>query len=358
MRNIGIIGCGQWGAKHARVCQNIPGWRLIRVADLQYEKAQALAQSYSGVTACRDFQELLADPQIEAVILATPASTHYDLALMALEAGKHTLVEKPLTLQPQQSQGLLELSHQRGLTLMVGHTFEYNPAIEILRTLVQSGELGTLYYLDMARLNLGLYQRDVNVVYDLCPHDISMMIAVLGERPISVSARGHSLMHGGVIDMAYIEYRFAGGLAVNSQVSWLAPLKVRQMTLVGSRKMVIFDDTSLTAPIRIFETHITPPDETERYEDWQHAYHYGPITTPAVPGGEPLRRQAEHFFACIGQSAVPLTDGVNGRNVVSVLDAVQRSIQNRARPFSVYYMDDPHVLDKNSESSSSEGVRQ
>lgn len=337
MKNVGVIGCGYWGAKHARVLNSLTNAHLHSVADLDAAKVQAVAEKYPGVESLQDIDRLLANPEIEAVVIATPASSHYKLALQALNAGKHVFVEKPLTLFPQEAEELIEVSEKAGLTLMVGHTFEYHPAVEVLRQVVQSGELGDLYYLDAARLNLGLYQRDVNVIHDLSPHDISTMIYVLGQRPVEVSTRGYSVVHGGVVDVAYIEYRFASGFVANSRVSWLAPKKMREMTIVGSQKMVIYDDVSETDPIMIYEKHIEPPTETEEFKDWKFSYHYGDNRAVPVPSGEPLQIEVAHFIECVETGQKPRTDGHNGRTVVSILHAAQLSLQNGGRAQPVEY---------------------
>ncbi|MBN9393031.1 MAG: Gfo/Idh/MocA family oxidoreductase [Chloroflexi bacterium] len=339
MINVGIIGCGYWGAKHARVVSESAQACLHSVADLDPEKVKAITTKYDTVRGLTDFQALLDDPEIQAVIIATPASTHYNLARQALAAGKHVMVEKPLSVYPQECQQLIDLANQEKLTLMVGHTFEYHPRVEALRKLIRSNELGDLYYLDAARLNLGLYQRDVNVIHDLSPHDISIMIYVLEKRPIEVATRGYSIVHGGVVDLAYIEYRFDNGLVANSRVSWLAPKKVREMTVVGSKKMVVYDDIDDANPIQLFEKGIVPPHETEKFGDWKFAYQYGEAVSVPVRGEEPLKTEIEHFIDCLKTGKKPLTDGINGRTVVSVLHAAQLSLRNNGRPQTVEYYD-------------------
>ncbi len=339
MQNIGIIGCGYWGAKHARVLSELPEVCLHSVADFELDRIKAITDKYAGVSGTQDFTTLLTDPEITGVIIATPASTHYKLALQALKAGKHVLVEKPLAIFPQEAQHLLDVATEEKLTLMVGHTFEYNPAVEVLREVVHSGQLGDLYYLDTARLNLGLYQRDVNVIHDLSPHDISIMIFVLGQRPVEVATRGYSVVHGGVVDVAYIEYRFDNGLVANSRVSWLSPKKTREMTIVGSEKMVIYDDVAEVNPIQIFDRGIVPPQESEKFSNWKFAYQYGEVSNPVIPGGEPLKREIVHFVDCIKTGQKPLTDGVNGRAVVSILHAAQLSLKNNGRSQPVEYYD-------------------
>ncbi len=339
MKNIGIIGCGYWGAKHARVVAEYPGACLHSVSDFETERYKAITDKYERVTGTNDYRNLLNNPEIEGIIIAAPASTHYKLALEVLNAGKHVLVEKPLTIFPQEAQHLIDVANQNHLVLMVGHTFEFNPAVEALRQVIMSQVLGELYYLDTARLNLGLYQRDVNVIHDLCPHDISIMIYILGQRPIEVATRGYSVVHGGVVDVAYIEYRFENGLVANSRLSWLSPKKTREMTIVGSQKMAVYDDTLEFGKIQIFDKGVIPPRETEKFAEWKFAYQYGEVYSVPIAEGEPLKLEVADFIECIKTGKAPRTDGVNGRSVVSVLNAAQLSLLNNGRPQPVEYYD-------------------
>jgi predicted dehydrogenase len=345
VKNIGIIGCGYWGAKHARVVSELPTARLHSVADLDPAKVAAVTEKYADVQGLTDFGQLLAESEIDGVVIATPASTHFPLALRALEAGKHVMVETPITVYPEQAQRLIEIAAARRLTLMVGHTFEYHPAVEALREIVQSGELGDLYYLDLARVNLGLYQRDVNVIHDLSPHDISIMLYVLGQRPVEVATRGYSMVHGEMVDVAHIEYRFANGLVANSRVSWLAPRKAREMTIVGSKKMVVYDDVAERDPVMVFDKGIVPPRETGHFSEWKFAYQYGDSRAVPLASGEPLKRELSHFVECLTTGQRPKTDGVNGRTVVSILHAAQLSWQNGGRPEPVDYLDAPAAFE-------------
>jgi predicted dehydrogenase len=347
MLNIGVIGCGYWGAKHARVVNELENANLYAVSDFDYNKVKEITANYQVAETYDTAVDLLNNPKVDAVIIATPASSHYSLALEALEAGKHVLVEKPLSIVPQEAQHLIDVANSKKLTLMVGHTFEYHPAVHTMRDIIQSGELGDLYYMDTTRINLGLYQRDVNVIHDLCPHDISIMIYMLGERPVEISTKGYSVVHGGVVDIAYLEYRFADGFVANSRVSWLAPRKEREITIVGSKKMVVYDDVADKNPINIYEKGIRPPKETEKFTEWKFAYHYGEVTPVKIPGGEPLKIEVSHFLQCIQSGEKPLTDGINGRTVVSILNAAQLSLRDAGRPKIIEYYDAlPHRKDK------------
>lgn len=343
MKRIGVLGCGYWGAKHARVLNELPNVVLHRVADVDAIKAQAIAEKYPGVAWTTSLEALLTDPELDGLIIATPASTHAQLALKALAVGKHVMVEKPLALYPDQAQALIDEAQANKLTLMVGHTFEYHPAVHALHQIVQEGTLGRLYYLDIARLNLGLYQRDVNVIYDLSPHDISIMIYVLGERPIAVNARGYSMVHRGVVDVAYIEYHFASGLVANSRVSWLSPNKVRELTLVGSNRMAVYNDITPEAMLQIHDRGIVPPTETENFTDWKFAYQYGATAIVPLPLDEPLKTEIQHFVDCITTGRTPLTDGRNGQQVVAVLHAAQQSLLHGGRYQAVDYADAPRT---------------
>ena len=283
--------------------------------------------NYPGTRATTDFNELLAS-DVEAVVIATPIRTHYALAQAALLAGKHGLGETPLTASSVEAEELTGIAEERGLTLMVGHTFEYNEAIRRLRRIVASGELGDLYYIDAARLNLGLFQPDINVLWDLAPHDLSILLYVLGLDPLEVSARGSSSVRPGIHDVAYLELRFPGNLLAHMHFSWLDPCKVRRITIVGSKKMVVCNDLSETEKIRIYDKGVECPFETDQFEEFHLQYRYGGVSIPHVPVTEPLRVQCEHFLSCIRTGERPQSDGRVGAKVVRILEQADRSLHN------------------------------
>jgi predicted dehydrogenase len=277
---------------------------------------------------------------VDAVVVATPPSTHVAVALEAIAAGKHVLVEKPLATTAAGARHLMNASAEAGVTLMVGHTFEYNAAVRKLRELVRSNELGQLYYLDSARLNLGLYQTDVNVILDLAPHDVSIINYVLGRRPAAVQAWASRHAHRRFEDVAYLRLFYDDfyddqGLSANIHVSWLDPCKVRRLTAVGSKKMAVYDDLATEERIRVLDKGVSPPLEPGNLAQPPMSYRYGDILVPFVASDEPLEIQDRHFLQCVLTGSTPLTDGENGLAVVEVLEAAQLSLR-LGRPVPLY----------------------
>ena len=324
---VGVVGYGYWGPKLVRNFSEMGKATLTWVADLDRERLDRLRAHYPSLHTTQDYDEMLRS-DIDAVVVATPIRTHYRLAKAALLAGKHVLVEKPLTASAHEADELIELAERRNLRLMVGHTFEYNGAIRALRNLVRSGELGRIYYVDAARLNLGLFQTDINVIWDLAPHDLSILLYVLGLDPIAVSARGTANVRPGIHDVAYLEVDFPGGVLAHLHLSWLDPCKVRRVTIVGSRKMVVCNDVADAEKIRIYDKGVDRPYETDQFSDFHLAYRYGDVTIPHVPFQEPLRLQCEHFVECILAGTRPQSDGRVGAKVVRILEQADRSLLN------------------------------
>ena len=321
---VGVVGCGYWGPQLIRNFNELRTSELVAVAERRPDRLDYVIEHYRQVTPLADYQELLRQ-DIDAVVVATPIQTHFALARAALLAGKHVLVEKPLATSVQDALELKRLAAERNLVIMVGHTFLYNPAVRELRRLVASGELGEIYYLDAARLNLGQFQREVDVIWDLAPHDISILCYVLQRRVKRVSARGSACVQPGVHDVAYLELLFEGDIRAQIHVSWLDPCKVRRLTIVGDRKMAVYNDTSFTEKIRIYNTGVEPPI-TDNFGEFQLSYRYGEMTAPYIPWQEPLRLQCEHFLSCVQSGATPETDVDHGIEVVAVLEAATRSL--------------------------------
>ena len=317
---IGVVGVGYWGSKQLRVMRSTPGVSRAIAVDARLPLLSGMAHLLTeggGYTSLR-----AALPHVDAVVVATPPATHVEVALEAIRAGKHVLVEKPLATSPAGARRLIEAAREAGVTLMVGHTFEYNGAVVMLRELVQTQELGELYYLDSARLNLGLYQSDVNVVSDLAPHDISIANYVLGATPTSVRAWGSHHVDPVFEDVAHLELDYADvGVSAHIHVSWLDPRKVRQVTAVGSKRMVVYDDTAAER-IRVHDKAVLP--DTDRRSPSRFSYHHGPITSPVVPFEEPLAVQARHFVEC-------LTTGARPGSRVPALVPAPRSLRAGAR---------------------------
>jgi predicted dehydrogenase len=322
---VGVIGCGYWGPHLIRNLHEMTEADLLAVSDQRPDRLAYVADRYPGVELFADHRELLASG-LEAVVIATPIHTHHALARDALMADRHVLVEKPLAASVAEAAELVRLARQRGLVLMAGHTFIYNPAVRELRRLVQQGDLGRIYYGDAARLNLGLFQRHANVLWDLAPHDISILMHVLNDEPVVVSARGSACVYAGVHDVCYLELQFTSGASAHIHVSWLDPDKVRRLTLVGDRRMAVFDDVSSTTKLRIYDRGVERP-EVDNYGEFEVAYRHGEIVIPYITRREPLRLECEHFLECVLSGRRPLSDGEQGLAVVAALEAAERSLQ-------------------------------
>lgn len=322
---IGVVGVGYWGSKHLRVLRSLPEVATVIVVEERATGMPELQADLAAGTAFRSLAEAL--PHLDGVVLATPPTTHESLALQAIRAGKHVLVEKPLATSVLAARGLLNAAQEHGVQLMVGHTFEHNDAVKRLREVVQTGELGDLYYLDSARLNLGLYQRDVNVVMDLAPHDVSIANYVLDAEPTSVTAWGARHVHPILEDVAYLRLDYESvGVRANVHVSWLDPAKVRRTTAVGSRKMAVYNDLAAEERLRIYDKAVLRQAGGDGAVPGL-SYHVGDTLSPRISFDEPLVVQDRHFARCVLDGSRPETDGERGLAVVKVLEAAQISIE-------------------------------
>lgn len=335
--NVGIIGCGYWGPKLARNFHDLPNADLSWVADLREDRLAEIKDLYPGVRTTRNYRHLI-DSDIDAVVIATPVSSHYPLACEALQAGKHALVEKPITAVSDQAQELTNLAAEKGLTLMVGHTFEYNPAVEAIKEIIQSGELGVIYYLNSVRANLGLLQPDINVMWDLAPHDISIIRYILGSAPDRVSARGATYVNKNhnLHEVAYLNIYFDNGIMANLQLSWLDPVKQRTLTIVGSKKMLVYDDIA-DDKVTIFDKGVEVPPYSVTEEEFRASYRHGEETIYQLDWTEPLKKECNHFLECIQTGKTPRSDGVDGMTVLKVLETAQRSLLNGGVELKVEY---------------------
>jgi predicted dehydrogenase len=324
---VGVVGCGYWGSKHSRVLHGLAEVEQVVHIDPREDRLRALAGTFPG---SRGFTSLQAAvPWVDALVVATPPTTHVPVAMCGLEAGKHVLVEKPLATTSSGARRLVAAAAAADRVLMVGHTFEYDSAVAKLRQLVQTGEFGEILHVDSARLNLGLYQSDVNVVMDLAPHDISIMNALLGRTPVAVEARGSRHAARDHEDVAYLRLYYEDRLSVNIHVSWLDPCKVRRMTIVGSRKMAIYNDLAAGERLRVYDMGVHPADTDDPARSV--SYRFGDITVPFLEQGEPLSVQDRHFARSILDGTRPRTDGRNGLAVVEVLEALELALQDERR---------------------------
>lgn len=322
----GLIGCGHWGPNYARLLSTLKGCQLSHISDLNPERLKALTSLYPQIEAGTDAAAMLADPAIDAVIVATPATSHYALVQAALAAGKHVLCEKPLTLDPAQSHELTAQAAACGKTLMVGHTFLFNSGIQQLKKYLQEGLLGQLYYLHATRTNLGPIRQDVNAVADLATHDIAIFNYLLDARPTQVTAQGQSWLQPGIEDIAFLTLQYPGRILAHAHVSWLNPVKVRTLTLVGSKKMVVWDDMNPAEPIRIYDVGVIQEPYYQDFGQFQLLPRQGDTTIPRVVLKEPLRQEVEAFVAAVNSGQAPPSDGYFATGVVEVLAAVEADL--------------------------------
>ncbi len=328
MIHVAVIGLGYWGPNLVRNFANLGGGELLVVCDQDPERAKAIGRSYPGLRVETDPQRVFGDPEIDAVALATPVSTHYALAKAALRAGKSVLVEKPLTDNAEHAQELIDLAQRLGLVLMVDHVYVHSPAVKMIKELVDTEALGELLYIDSVRINLGLFQRDVNVVWDLAPHDLSIVDHLLGRLPRSLAAFGAAHAGQDLEDVAYLNLDFGGGLIANFHLNWLSPVKIRYMMIGGRKKGLIYNDLHPAEAIKIYDSGITiREDNLENRRKLMIDYRTGDVWSPHVAGGEPLQFMVRHFVECVRERKRPLTDGEAGLRIVRILEAAQRSIK-------------------------------
>lgn len=324
---IGAIGYGYWGPNVVRNLAELPDTRVVTICDASPQRLEAALRRYPSARGTREVQEVLDDPTIDAVYVATPVSTHYALTKAALLCGKHVLVEKPLAMTSAQGLELCELAEARGLVLMVGHTFVYSPPVRKVRELLQAGTIGELYYVETTRVNLGLFQKDVSVIWDLAPHDLSILNFWLGSNPTNVSARGRSFVNDSTEDVAFLTLEYPNHVMAQLHVSWLAPSKLRRTTLVGSQRMIVYDDLEPTEKVRIFDRGVDRVRVPETFGEFQLTYRSGDIISPALENTEPLQVECQHFVECILAGQRPQTDGEAGLAIVLALEAAERSLK-------------------------------
>lgn len=332
MIRVAVVGCGYWGPNLVRNFFEIPQCELIWCCDKNAEMLDGISRRYPTLKCTTDFEEVL-DSDVDAVSIATPIRTHYGLARQALEAGKHTLVEKPLAYSYEECLELVELSERARKVLMVGHTFEYNPAVHKLKEIVDSGELGDIRYIYSSRVNLGQVRSDVNALWNLAPHDISIYLYLLGTMPVQLSARGKGFLNPEVEDVAFLYLEFDGGVIAHTHVSWLDPSKIRRMTVVGSEKMVVYDDMDPEGKIRVYDKGVIELGEI--YGEFHIKLRAGDITIPRLDMREPLRVECEHFLHCIETGETPRSDGRSGARVVKILEYAQHSMRNNGKEIIV-----------------------
>jgi predicted dehydrogenase len=332
MVNVGVIGYGYWGPNLVRNFSDTEATRVVAVADQSDARLGLIKRRHPEIGVTTDWRALLANPRVDAVAIATPVRSHYDLALQALEAGKHVFVEKPFTETSEQAERLIEEAERRNLVLHVDHTFIYTGAVRKMRELVQAGELGELYYYDSVRVNLGLFQGDVDVLWDLAVHDLSIMDFLFPGEPVEVSAVGVNHVVSKPADIAYLTLLFENSAIAHLHVNWLAPVKVRRTLIGGSRKMLVYDDLEPSEKIKMYDKGITTEGSSEDEYQRRIGYRTGDMFAPKLDTTEALRLEAQHFARCITHGERSLSDGHAGLRVVRILEAASHSVMERGRP--------------------------
>ena len=331
MIGVGVIGYGYWGPNLVRNFSENAETEVIAVTDLSPERLRSVQKRYPAVQVTTDYRQVIGNPDIDAVAIATPVSTHFELALQALQAGKHVLVEKPITTASEQASRLIEEAERRHLVLMVDHTFVYTGAVRKIHELTTGAKLGEIYYYDSMRVNLGLFQHDVDVLWDLAVHDLAIMDYVLPASPCAVTATGMTHVAGGTENIAYITCFFAGNLIAHINVNWLSPVKVRRTLIGGSRQMIVYDDMEPSEKVKVYDKGITVNGNPEAVYKMLIGYRSGDMCAPQLEVTEGLQTEVKHFTQCIERGERPVTDGHAGLRVVSILEAATRSMKQRGR---------------------------
>jgi len=324
---VGLIGYGYWGPNLLRNLHETDGVEITRCVDLRPDRRASASKRYPGLQVSDDAEEIFRDPEISAVAIATPVSTHFELAKRALEASKHVLIEKPITRTTAEAEALIHLAQGKGLVLMVDHTFIYTGAVRKLKQMIEAGELGELYYLDSVRVNLGLFQHDIDVIWDLAPHDLSILTYLITEKPDYVSAVGADHTGRGMVDVAYLTLHFANNFIAHFHVNWLSPVKVRQNLIGGSRRMVVYDDMEPSEKVRVYDRGIQVTSQDGVYKALVD-YRMGDMWSPKLELREALSVECEHFVDCVRSKKTPRSDGERGLAVVKILEAASKSIAN------------------------------
>lgn len=325
--NVGVVGCGYWGPNLIRNFLNNKECGQVIACDLDQSKLDRIQGLYPSLRATPHCEDLMGSNEVDAVAIATPVNTHFNLTRDALKAGKHVFVEKPFTASTIEALELIQLAEKEELTLMVGHTFEYSPPVVKIGELISQGALGEIYFISSSRVNLGLHRKDVSVIWDLASHDFAILFYWLKAAPMRISALGKDYVQRGIPDVAFINMEFPSGCVAHVEVSWLAPSKLRRTAVIGSEKMLVYDDTEVMEKVKIYDKGVDYKDP-KSFGEFQLSYRAGDIVSPKLDSYEPLGVEVAHFFDCIRNGKKPRTDGYSGLRVVQALEAAQKSLEN------------------------------
>src|SRR6266446_4247054 len=324
---VGVVGCGYWGPNLVRNFRSLPDCSLKMMCDISEERLAHLRSLYPEVKGEMDFAHMINGAGLDAVVVATSVKMHFPMAKASLLAGKHTLIEKPMASSSTECQELIDIAKKKGLILMVGHTFLYSPAVKKIKEIIDWGDIGEIRYISARRLNLGLFQKDINVAWDLGPHDLSIILELMDEFPIRINCQGNAHITPGIEDVTSMSLTFPNNRFATIQNSWLDPRKVREMTIVGSKRMVVYDDVASLEKLRVYDSRVDVPPHYDTFAEFQYAYHYGDMYVPYIKQEEPLKIECQHFLDCIRQGLTPLTNGEQGLKLLKILEAASSSLK-------------------------------
>jgi predicted dehydrogenase len=330
--SVGVVGCGYWGPLLIRNFKSLADCNLKAVCDASEARLKHTRGLYPEVECLTDYQRFLNELGLDAVVIATPVKSHYPLAKASLLAGKHTFIEKPMALSSAECEELIEIAASKGVILMVDHTFLYSSPVRKIVEIVEAGDIGDIRYINSRRLNLGLFQKDINVAWDLAPHDISIILHILGEFPIAVNCQGNAHVTAHVEDVTNMSLYFRHKRFATIQSSWLEPRKVREMTIVGTRRMIVYDDLQTHEKIKVYDVRVERPPHYDTFAEFQYSYHYGDSYIPHIHQEEPLKAVCQHFVDCINTGNPPLTSGREGLELVRILEAASVSLKANGAP--------------------------
>lgn len=325
--NVAVVGCGFWGPNLIRNFRSLADCRVRTICDVNEERLAHMEHLYPEAGTTTEYEDIVNDPNVDAITIATPVHLHFALAKKSLLGGKHTLIEKPMAASVAECQELIALAEERKLVLMVGHTFIYSTPVRKIKEIVDSGDIGEILYISSRRLNLGLFQKDINVTWDLAPHDVSIICHLVGQNPIAVNCQGKAHVVPGIEDVTNMTLDFPNGGFATIHNSWLDPYKVREMKIVGTKKMIVYDDTEQLEKIKIYDKRVERPPHYDTYADFHYSYHYGDMLCPYIKQVEPLRVQCQHFLDCVTKATKPETCGWEGLRVVQILEAASESLR-------------------------------
>jgi len=329
---IGVVGCGYWGPLLVRNFRGLTSCQLKSVCDVSEARLKHIRSLYPDLECATDHQRLLDDPNIDAVVIAAPVRNHHPLAKASLLAGKHTFIEKPMATSSAECNELIEIAENKGLVLMVDHTFLFSAPVRKIAEIVEAGDIGDIRYINSRRLNLGLFQRDINVAWDLAPHDIAIILHILGELPVAVNCQGNAHVTANIEDVTNMSLSFRHKRFATIQSSWLEPRKIREMTIVGSRRMIVYDDLQTHEKIKVYDVRVERPPHYDTFAEFQYSYHYGDSYIPHIHQEEPLKAVCQHFVDCIETGATPITGGREGLELIQILEAASKSLKANGAP--------------------------